>query len=42
MGQRGSSRVFLTRYVDIVAGQPLKAVGEEVYRLSAHPVKKEK
>ena len=42
MGQRGSSRVFLTRYVDIVAGQPLKAVGEEVYRLSANPVKKEK
>jgi hypothetical protein len=42
MGQRGSSRVFLTRYVDIVAGQPLKAVGEEVYRLSANPAKKEK
>ena len=42
MGQRGSSRVFLTRYVDIVAGQPLKAVGEEVYRLSANPTKKEK
>jgi len=42
MGQRGSSRVFLTRYVDIVAGQPLKAVGEEVYRLSANPAKKDK
>ena len=33
MGKRTSSRVFLTRYVDIVAGQPVKGMGEDMYRL---------
>ena len=33
MGKRSSSRVFLTKYVDIVAGQPLKATTDNLYRL---------
>ena len=33
MGKRSSSRVFLTKYVDIVAGQPLRSDDEAMYRL---------
>jgi len=33
MGKRGSSRVFLSKYVDIVAGQPLRSEDEAMYRL---------
>lgn len=35
MGQRSGSRVFLTRYVDIVAGQPLRKGADALY---ANPV----
>jgi hypothetical protein len=35
MAKRGGSRVFLTRYVDIVAGQPLNKKGDAIYN---HPV----
>jgi hypothetical protein len=33
MGKRSSSRVFLSKYVDIVAGQPLREEDEKIYRL---------
>jgi hypothetical protein len=33
MGKRSSSRIFLTKYVDIVAGQPLRDEDEKLYRL---------
>ena len=33
MGKRGTSRVFLSKYVDIVAGQPLRDEDEAMYRL---------
>ena len=33
MGKRGSSRVFLTRYVDIVAGQNISKVVDSMYAL---------
>jgi len=33
MGKRGSSRVFLTRYVDIVAGQNIGKVVDSIYNL---------
>jgi len=33
MGKRNSSRVFLSKYVDIVAGQPLRDEDEKIYRL---------
>jgi hypothetical protein len=33
MGKRSSSRVFLSKYVDIVAGQPLRDEDEKIYRL---------
>ena len=33
MGKRGSSRVFLTRYVDIVSGQPIKTTQDALYRM---------
>ena len=35
MARRGGSRVFLTRYVDIVAGQPLHKKGDAIYN---HPI----
>lgn len=35
MGKRGCSRVFLTRYIDIVAGQPVKGMLDAIYN---HPV----
>ena len=35
MGKRSSSRVFLTRYIDIVAGQPVKGMLDKIYN---HPV----
>jgi hypothetical protein len=35
MGRRSSSRVFLTRYIDIVAGQPIKGMVDKIYN---HPV----
>ena len=39
MGKRSSSRVFLTKYVDIVAGQPLTRVGQEaLYRLPFYSI----
>ena len=31
MGQRSTSRVFLTRYVDIVAGQPIRKGADAIY-----------
>ena len=34
MGRRSSSRVFLTRYIDIVAGQPIKGMIDKIYN---HP-----
>ena len=34
MGKRGTSRVFLTRYIDIVAGQPIKGMRDKIYN---HP-----
>lgn len=37
MGKKQGSRVFLSRYVDIVAGQPPAKVGEGMYALSALP-----
>jgi hypothetical protein len=40
MAKRGVSRVFLTRYVDIVAGQPIKAVMDAIYTHSVMPAKK--
>ena len=33
MGKRAGSRVFLTRYVDIVSGQPLRTQEDAIYRL---------
>lgn len=33
MGKRAGSRVFLTRYVDIVAGQPIRGQDDSIYRL---------
>jgi hypothetical protein len=36
MGKRGSSRVFLTRYVDIVAGQNMGKVVDSLYNLPCH------
>jgi hypothetical protein len=33
MGKRNSSRIFLSKYVDIVAGQPLREEDEKIYRL---------
>ena len=35
MGQRGGSRVFLSKYVDIIAGQPLRKMDQGLYSLSA-------
>ena len=35
MGKRAGSRVFLSRYVDIVAGQPVKGMVDAIYN---HPV----
>ena len=35
MARRGGSRVFLSRYVDIVAGQPLRKMAESIY--GQHP-----
>jgi hypothetical protein len=35
MGKRAGSRVFLTRYVDIVAGQPLRNGDDSLYQLPA-------
>ena len=35
MGKRGTSRVFLSRYVDIVAGQPVKSMMDKIYN---HPL----
>jgi hypothetical protein len=37
MGKKQGSRVFLSRYVDIVAGQPPAKSGEGIYALSALP-----
>ena len=37
MGKKSGSRVFLSRYVDIVAGQPPAKIGEGIYGLSAMP-----
>ena len=34
MGRRSTSRVFLTRYIDIVAGQPIKGMRDKIYN---HP-----
>jgi hypothetical protein len=39
MAKRSGSRVFLTRYVDIVAGQPLRKGASDMYSLSAAPAK---
>ena len=36
MGKRAGSRVFLTRYVDIVAGQPIRGQDDAIYRLPFH------
>ena len=36
MGRRATSRVFLTRYIDIVAGQPVKGHLDKIYN---HPAK---
>ena len=33
MGKKAGSRVFLTRYVDIVAGQPIRGQDDSIYRL---------
>ena len=33
MAKRGGCRVFLTKYVDIVAGQPIKGKGEALYSM---------
>jgi hypothetical protein len=33
MGKRGCSRVFLSKYVDIVAGQPVRASDDPLYKL---------
>ena len=35
MGKRSGSRVFLTKYVDIVAGQPLRKAADGLYNLPA-------
>jgi hypothetical protein len=35
MGKRSCSRVFLSRYIDIVAGQPVKGMVDAIYN---HPV----
>jgi hypothetical protein len=37
MGKKSGSRVFLSKYVDIVAGQPLTKQGEGIYNLSCFP-----
>jgi hypothetical protein len=36
MGKRAGSRVFLSKYVDIVAGQPVPKNGGKLYDLPAH------
>ena len=36
MGRRSSSRVFLTRYIDIVAGQPVKGIRDKIYNHPAY------
>ena len=37
MGKRSGSRVFLTRYVDIVAGQPIRKMDSGIYGLPCFP-----
>ena len=37
MGKRAGSRVFLTRYVDIVAGQPIRKMDSGIYGLPCFP-----
>ena len=37
MGKKSGSRVFLSKYVDIVAGQPLTKQGEGIYNLPCFP-----
>jgi hypothetical protein len=37
MAKRSGSRVFLTRYVDIVAGQPIRKMDSGIYGLPAFP-----
>lgn len=37
MGKRAGSRVFLSRYVDIVAGQPIRKMDSGVYALPCFP-----
>ena len=39
MAKRSGNRVFLTRYVDIVAGQPVKKVVDSIYGMSITPTK---
>ena len=39
MAKRSGNRVFLTRYVDIVAGQPVKKVVDSIYGMSMTPTK---
>jgi hypothetical protein len=39
MGKRASSRVFLTRYVDIVAGQPIRGQDDSIYKLPWYNLK---
>jgi hypothetical protein len=41
MAKRGGSRVFLTRYIDIVAGQPVKKMVDSMYG-SPSPSEEEK
>ena len=38
MGKRAGSRVFLSRYVDIVAGQPIRKMDSGIYGLPCFPV----
>jgi hypothetical protein len=40
MAKRSGNRVFLTRYVDIVAGQPVKKVVDSIFGLSLTVTKK--
>jgi len=37
MGKRAGSRVFLSRYVDIVAGQPIRKMDSGIYGANAFP-----
>ena len=37
MAKRSGSRVFLTRYVDIVAGQPVNKGVDAIYGVSPYP-----